>query len=138
MSETITLGNLVSKDIKGQIRDATHVAVINAKAGCRLSPGEKVWVYVSSDTSEVIAFNAKNLSWYRTWYKNIGVVDPFLITDVNPYENFWILLYPNIVTVIRHAWTHPDLPEFEEKKEGEPEEDEYDDDDDDWCKKSCS
>lgn len=130
MSETITLGNLVSKNTEGQIRDATHVAVVNATARVRISPGEKVWV--DCDRNGVIyATNVKN-----SWSKNIGVADPFLIIDVNPYEQFWILLYPNTVTVIRHAWTHPDLAEYEPRKEED--EEVCDDDDDDWCKKSCN
>ncbi len=37
----------------------------------------------------------------------VGVVDPFLHARVQPGQKFWLLLYPQTITGLRHEWTHP-------------------------------
>ena len=37
----------------------------------------------------------------------VGIVDPFLKEPVEPGERFYIFLFPNTVTGLRHVWTHP-------------------------------
>jgi hypothetical protein len=73
-------------------RDAVHVAVAPVVAGENLHPGHHVAL------KDGRAF-AKG--------QTIGVVDPFLTADVQEGERFWLFLYPNTVTSLRHVWTHP-------------------------------
>jgi hypothetical protein len=75
--EKVNLGQLVTGDVG---RDAVHVAVIPMTAFRRMVPGEKL--------------------------KN-GIVDPFLTAPVEAGQRFYLCLYPNTVTSLRHVWEHP-------------------------------
>lgn len=76
----VKLGELVPAD---QGRDAVHVAIIPMVAYRTMHPGEHL---------------------------NNGIVDPFLTRAVRPGERYWLCLYPNTVTSLRHVWTHPAFP----------------------------
>ncbi len=41
--------------------------------------------------------------------KPIGIVDPFLTDPVLPGQCFYMFLYQNMVTSLRHEWEHPDF-----------------------------
>jgi hypothetical protein len=77
-------------------RDAVHVAVVPVTATERLTPGEHVG-FLQANDREQVGITADP----------IGVVDPFLLEDVQPGERFWLFMYPNTVTSLRHVWTHP-------------------------------
>ena len=77
-------------------RDAVHVAVAPVTAVERLAPGAHVGFVSANDRERV-----------GTSRTPIGVVDPFLQEEVQPGERFWLFLYPNSVTSLRHVWTHP-------------------------------
>jgi hypothetical protein len=37
----------------------------------------------------------------------LGIVDPFLKTNVMTSQEFYIFIYPKAITSLRHVWTHP-------------------------------
>jgi hypothetical protein len=84
------LGKLITSE---QAKDAIHIAIAPVTAAEKLSPGDHV------------GLNADGLATEMA--EPIGVVDPFLKKVVRPGEKFWLLLYPNTITALRHEWTHP-------------------------------
>jgi hypothetical protein len=77
-------------------RDAIHIAVAPVTAAERLTPGQHVGL-VQEGSVEMVGpcDNA------------IGIVDPFLAEEVEAGQRFWLFMYPNTVTSLRHIWTHP-------------------------------
>lgn len=90
----VEVGKIIDNEETG--RDAIHVAVLSAVANKRLVPGQHVG-FVDSNKS-FMSPEAETL---------IGIVDPFLTKSVFPDERFWVFLYPNTITGLRHNWTHP-------------------------------
>lgn len=80
-------------------RDAIHVAIAPVIAGEKLKPGEHVGI-------------SDNEYAYKSADK-IGIVDPFLKQVVNKGDRFYLLLYQNTVTGMRHHWSHPS---FDDKR----------------------
>ncbi len=77
-------------------RDAIHIAVAPVTAAEKLKPGDHVGL-VEEDSRELVG----------RCEDCVGIVDPFLKADVEPGQRFWLFLYPNTVTAMRHAWSHP-------------------------------
>jgi hypothetical protein len=81
-------------------RDAIHFAVMPVMAGDDLKPGQHIgfkeggYLVTASPVAP---------------YKLIGIVDPFLPNDVKKHERFWMVLYPNTITGLKHVWSHPDI-----------------------------
>ena len=90
------LGKLIPDASYG--KDAVHIAVIPAIAANRLDPGEHV------EYRNGTAHSRRGASMPNT---NIGIVDPYLATEVKPGQRFWLFLYPGTITSLRHEWTHP-------------------------------
>jgi hypothetical protein len=77
-------------------RDAVHIAVAAVTAEVRLSPGQHIGLTQAANTELVGPTD-----------HNIGIVDPFVTGDIEPGQRFWMFLYPDTITGLRHIWTHP-------------------------------
>ncbi len=75
-------------------RDAVHIAVAPVVAGIPLKPGQHVMVVDGQAFATILE-------------DCIGVVDPFLQQDVKTGQRFYLFLYPNTITSLRHVWSHP-------------------------------
>lgn len=103
----LKLGQIITTP---QNRDAIHVAVAPVVAGEQLMPATRVFL----DDEIHHAFEASKSS-----ITAVGIVDPFLRRPVELGQTFWLFLFPNTVTGLRHEWTHPafdDLAPFGESK----------------------
>lgn len=83
-----------------QSRDAIHVAIVALTAGQLLLPSQHVAIVDDVAVAKTTG--------------TIGIVDPYLRCPVEKGQDFWLFLYPNTVTSLRHEWTHPafDLPKI--------------------------
>lgn len=90
----VQLGSLITD---WRPRDAIHIAVAPATAVGRLQPGQHVGFVVEGSTEHVGAGAEQK----------VGIVDPFLTAPVEAGQRFWLCLYPQTVTGIRHHWSHP-------------------------------
>lgn len=92
----IQVGQLIT-DGNAQI-DAIHFALCPVFAYETLYPGQDVGFCNEASVSAIGS------------HKRIGIVDPFLKNPVYPEQRFWLFLYPNTITSLRHVWEHPDIP----------------------------
>ena len=95
----IRLGEILSGDEVE--RDAVHMAVIPVIAGQQLHGGQ----HVGLNTNGEAVGEAEH----------IGIIDPFIKGYVKQGENVYLLMYPQTVTVVRHAWTHPAFEAVEQR-----------------------
>jgi hypothetical protein len=94
MSEQTTLGALLDDTA---CRDAIHIALAPVVAGHILQPGEHVgWMDNSRSTVGRVP-------------TTFGIVDPFLRAPVMPGQRFYLCLYQQTITGLRHVWTHPEF-----------------------------
>src|SRR5260370_41801470 len=93
----IGMGKLVEHD--EVVMDAVHVAVVTMTAVGKLHPGDQVGFIFGGDQTRVA----------RVVTKTIGIVDPFLTRPVEDAQRFWLFLYANTTTAMRHSWKHPDF-----------------------------
>lgn len=100
--QNLRIGNLIRG---AQERDAIHVAVAPVEAAEQLSPGWHVGV------SEGKADRLR---------KTIGIVDPFLREPVPAGRRFWLFLYPDTITSLRHDWSHPEFGPSSKAEDADP------------------
>lgn len=91
----VKLGSVITGDSH---RDAIHVAVAPVVAAENLRPGQEIG----------FVDEAKTAVGHST--KPLGIVDPYLKAEVRRGQQFYILLFQNTVTGMRHEWQHPDFP----------------------------
>jgi hypothetical protein len=90
MSTELALGKIIEGE---QHRDAIHIAVAPVVAAQTLAPGWRVGPRPDGTYGDSDAPN--------------GIVDPFLEEKVRKGQRFWLFLFPNTVTGMRHHWQHP-------------------------------
>ncbi len=96
MSDVAKLGQIHDEP---QGRDAVHVAVAPVVAAQILAPGDHVGL-VPGSNEEVMQPNDTVTA--------IGIVDPFIRQRfVAVGDRFFVFLYPQTITGLRHVWTHP-------------------------------
>lgn len=103
-ANTPLLGKLVRT--KDSERDAIHIAIISVTADCPLKPGTDVAVATRDDDFFAVVEGDK-----------VGIVDPFLKKEVKKGERFYLLLYPNTVTSLKHSWEHPGIKEIQKPED---------------------
>lgn len=81
-------------------RDAVHIAIIPVMAGEPLTRGRCVDLRFDGG-GKLAAFGPNGER------PAVGIVDPFYMQLIQPGERFWLLMFPDTVTNLRHDWTHP-------------------------------
>jgi hypothetical protein len=95
MADQAKIGELITEPVG---RDAIHIAVAPVVAVDYLEPGQHVGLVTPGNLENVAALSDTKL---------IGIVDPFLTARVEPGQRFYLFLYPNSITNLRHVWSHP-------------------------------
>ena len=90
MTNEIKLGQVITGHAE---RDAIHVALAPLVAGVDLEPGQHVGLFADGTASPT-----------KPW---VGIVDPFLTQRVEKGQRFYVMLYQNTVTSLKHEWQHP-------------------------------
>lgn len=96
----VKLGQLIGE---GEKRDAIHVAIAPVVAAEPLAPGDHIGFVQGEEGNERVQ---------RRLSGALGIVDPFLTSRVMPGERFYMFLYPQSITALRHEWTHPIFDAF--------------------------
>ena len=100
------MADLIGKLLEGEaFRDAIHIAIAPVVAVEKLAPGEDIG-FVDGGTVNV-GGNAE---------VKLGIVDPFLKKRIMAGDKFFMFLYPNTITSLRHDWLHPAFNKQESDK----------------------
>lgn len=95
VTDDVQLGRPIEGD-PDRPRYAIHMAVAAVVPVTDLAPGTHVRI-VPGTGNRIEANEAEA----------IGIVDPFLPHPARADRACWMLLYPNTITGLRHAWSHP-------------------------------
>lgn len=97
-----TLGKIHTRQ---EYRDAIHLAVEPVEAGENLFPGTHV--YIKDGKAFNVGFSQTDA------LRAVGIVDPFISVKVEQGQRFWLVIYPRMITSLRHVWSHPAFEETE-------------------------
>jgi hypothetical protein len=92
-----TIGKLHQESYE---RDAIHFAVMQVVASEDLTPGQHIGFREGGYRVTASPIEP---------YKLIGIVDPFLPATIKEGYRFWMMLYPNTITGLKHVWSHPSI-----------------------------
>jgi hypothetical protein len=95
-----TLGRLLEGTVG---RDAIHIAIAPVVAGEELWPGQHIGFANAGEHHTVIGAAGM--------VRALGIVDPYLRQRVFLGDRFYMFLYPQTITGLRHEWTHPAFPQ---------------------------
>jgi hypothetical protein len=102
--QEITLGKPITHE--NPTRDAIHIAIYPAVAAHSLIPGQCVSFW-AKDNLELMGI----VDYDDIDNPPVGIVDPFLSGKIKKGTRFWVFLFPNTITALRHVWTHPRFTE---------------------------
>jgi len=80
-------------------RDAIHIAIAPVQAVGELKTGDRIGFAEAGNVERVRKMEMDEDA--------VGIVDPFLKYGVLDGEWFWMFLFQNTITSLRHDWTHP-------------------------------
>ncbi len=89
------LGEFLTGSAAQNHRDAIHIAIAPVRATMKLHPGQGIG-FISDNAYDVGLVS-----------EPLGIVDPFLQQPIYAGDVFYMFLYPNTITSLRHEWTHP-------------------------------
>mgnify|MGYP001562613129 CR=1 FL=1 len=91
------LGKIIENDYA--LKDAIHIAIAPVVAAEDLRAGNH------------IGWTDRKKNEVGLCQNTIGVVDPFITTPIKKGDKFYMCLYPNTITSLRHDWVHQDFLE---------------------------
>lgn len=95
---TQSIGKLLGPEVTR--RDAIHMAIVPVVSHhYNITPGLHLGFAVEGNSELVTPHPYDG--------KMLGVADPFLTNAPKKGERFWLFLYPQTITSLRHEWTHP-------------------------------
>lgn len=111
MKEEVKLGELIT-DVRR--RDAIHIAMCPVISGDMLpiNPGDEIGILsqkkVGNHTQIIVVGDSyHSFNNLPKKIKMLGIADPFLKQTISKDQQFWMLLFPNTITNLRHEWEHP-------------------------------
>lgn len=107
-TSTDALETLGMIHFKQEHRDAIHLAVEPVEAGMDMHVGQDIGIH--EGRAYPAGIHDHGMGLFNV--KAIGIVDPFLpARGVRIGQKFWLVVYPRMITSLRHVWSHPDFPE---------------------------
>lgn len=100
---TATLGTVHTKN---EGRDAVHLAVYQVTLGQNISMYDKASKLTIKSNGRAYIYDEYDEN--QTAY---GILDPFINQSLNVGDKVWLILFPGMITSLRHVWEHSYFPE---------------------------